>query len=299
MLFGHVRTAEEVTEGIDLSGKTAVITGVNSGLGEEAMRVLCLRGARVFGLARSLDKARQACDKAPGEALPFACELGNWQSVKDCAQAILATGRTIDILIANAGIMAPTELALHHGVESQFAVNHMGHFVLIHHLLDQVKHASEGRIVLLSSDAHKTLLMLSGGIDFDNLDGSRGYSPWKFYGWSKLANVMLAKALALRLEGSNATANAVHPGVIETGLGRDAGIVNKLLYFFSKPISVNVPQGAATGCFVATSPDIQDVSGEYFSNCRRSSYNTLADDAALVERLWSRSEDLAHEFLTS
>lgn len=297
MLFGRVATAEEVTEGIDLTGKTAVITGVNSGLGEEAMRVLCLRGARVYGLARSLEKARQACGRVSGEALPFECELGDWQSVKDCAQAIRATGRVIDILIANAGIMAPKKLSLHHGLESQFAINHMGHFVLIHQLLEQVKEASEGRIVLLSSDAHKTLLMLSGGIDFDNLDGARGYSPWKFYGWSKLANVMLAKALTTRLEGSSATANAVHPGVIETGLGRDAGLTNKLAYLFSKPIGVNVPQGAATGCYVATSADVRGVSGEYFSNCRRARPNSLANDAALIERLWSYSEQAAHEYI--
>ncbi len=297
MLFARQPTAEQVTQGVDLSGGTAVITGVNSGIGQETLRVLSLRGAHVYGLARTLEKASLACAGAPGEATPLECELGDWQSVRRCAEAIKSDGRAIDILIANAGIMAPRELALHHGLESQFAVNHMGHFILAHHLLEQIRRAGGGRIALLSSDAHKLLPMSKTGIDFDNLDGSRGYRPWRFYGQSKLANLLHAKALAARLAGSGATANALHPGVIKTGLGREAGFLNAVAYFLSKPVSLNIPQGAATSCFVATSPELEGVSGQYFANCRMARYSRLADEEALVERLWRHSEALARDYL--
>ena len=220
MIFGRAPTAEEITEGIDLSGKSVVLTGVNSGLGAETMRVLSLRGAHVFGLARTLEKAREACSAVPGSTTALECELGDWQSVRTCAEAIKADGQPIDVLIANAGIMAPKELVLHHGLESTFAINHMGHFVLAHHLLEQVRRADRGRIVLVSSDAHKVFVTSRTGVEFDALDGSKGNRPWKFYGQSKLANVLHAKALAARLEGSGGTANALHPGVIRTGLAQ-------------------------------------------------------------------------------
>lgn len=295
-MFKRVLTAEQATDGVDLSGKTAVVTGVNSGLGQETLRVLCLRGGHVLGLARSMEKAERACSGAPGQATPFECELGDWQSVRKCADAIKATAGAIDILIANAGIMAPSKLTLHHGLESQFAVNHMGHFVLAHNLLDRITDAGQGRIVLLSSDAHKYFVP-QGGIDFDNLDGSRGYRPWQCYGRAKLANLLHAKGLAKRLEGSGATANAVHPGVIETGLGRDAGLSSTLAFFFSKPVSVTVPQGAATTCFLAASKEVEGVNGQYFANCRSARHSRRASDAELAERLWSRSEEAARDFL--
>lgn len=297
MIFGHPSTAEEVTEGIDLSGRTVVITGVNSGLGAETMRVLALRGAHVFGLARTLEKARSACAALPGNATALECELGDWQSVRNCAESIKAAGMPIDVLIANAGVMAPKELVLHHGLEAQFAINHMGHFVLVHHLLEQVRRAEGGRIVLVSSDAHKVLATSKAGIEFDTLDGSRGNRPFRFYGQSKLANVLHAKGLAARLEGGAATANALNPGVIRTGLGREAGFANSVAYFLSGPISFTIPQGAATTCYVATNPDLEGVSGQYFARCRPERYNRLADDEELVERLWSYSEEVARDYI--
>ncbi|MDE0005264.1 MAG: SDR family NAD(P)-dependent oxidoreductase [Rhodospirillaceae bacterium] len=297
MIFNRPPTAEEITEGIDLSGKSVVITGVNSGLGAETMRVLSLRGAHVYGLARTLEKAREACAAVPGNTTALECELGDWQSVRECAESIKAAGQPIDVLIANAGIMAPKELVLHHGLEAQFAINHMGHFVLVHHLLEQVRRAEGGRIVLVSSDAHKVLAASKAGIEFDTLDGLRGNRPWRFYGQSKLANVLHAKALAARLEGGIATANALNPGVIRTGLGREAGFANSVAYFLSRPISFTIPQGAATICYVATSPELEGANGQYFSKCRPGRYNRLADNVELVERLWSWSEETAREYI--
>lgn len=233
----------------------------------------------------------------PGDTTALECELGDWQSVRNCAESIKAAGQPIDVLIANAGIMAPEQLVLHHGLESQFAINHMGHFVLAHHLLEQVRRAHRGRIVLVSSDAHKVFVRSRAGIEYDWLDGSSGNRPWRFYGQSKLANVLHAKALAVRLEASGGTANALHPGVIKTGLGRESGFANSVAYFLSKPISFTVPQGAATTCYVATSPELEGVNGQYFSRCRLGRYNQLADDTELVERLWSYSKEVAREYI--
>jgi WW domain-containing oxidoreductase len=296
MKFTRRSTAEGVTDGFDLSGKTVVITGVNSGLGQESMRVLASRGAHVIGLARTVEKARHACSNVKGEATGLACELSDFSSVRNCAKAIRAMGMPIDMLITNAGIMAPRELSLAHGVESQFATNHLGHFILVHHLLNRVKQAVSGRVVILSSAAHT--MSVSEGIDFDNLDGHRGYSPWRFYGQSKLANLLHARALARRLEGTGVTANALHPGVIRTNLGRDAGgFLMTLMGLFAKPFEKTVPQGAATQCFVAAHPAVEGVSGEYFSDCAITRTSAWGQDAELGEKLWQESLRLTAGYL--
>lgn len=295
MAFGKRSTAQGVTDGLDLSGKTVVMTGVNSGLGEESMKVLARRGAHVIGLARSQEKADQACDHAHGKATGVACELSDFSSVSAAAQQIRAMGMPIDMLITNAGIMAPKTLSLAHGVESQFATNHLGHFLLTHHLLDQVKQAASGRIVILSSAAHS--FAPSMGIEFDNLDASRGYSPMRAYGQSKLANLLHARLLARKLEGSAVTVNAVHPGVIQTNLGRDGGGLMKLTGLLAKPFMKTIPQGAATQCYVATHPDLDGVSGEYFSDCAVTRSSALGRDMELAEQLWEETERLLTDYL--
>jgi WW domain-containing oxidoreductase len=165
--FNKKNTAENVTDGIDLAGKNIAITGVNSGLGQETMRVLESRGAHIIGMARSLEKAKYAAQSNGGNITPLACELSSFESVKQCADSIKDLGIPIDVLICNAGIMALPKLQLQNGFEQQFNTNHLGHFILAHNLLDQVKQADQGRIVMLSSLAHK--MAPSKGIDFDNL----------------------------------------------------------------------------------------------------------------------------------
>ncbi len=186
------QTAEQVTEGVDLNGKTALVTGINSGIGAETMRVLALRGATVIGTARSEEKAAQACAACPGDTLPLACELTDLTSVRSCVAAIGT--RPLDIVIANAGIMAPPSLEQVRGIEKQFATNHLGHFLLITSLLDNVQAAQHARIAIVSSAAH--LRAPKGGIEFDNLSGEKGYSSWQAYGQSKLANVLFANERA-------------------------------------------------------------------------------------------------------
>lgn len=280
-----------------MTGKTALVTGVNSGLGLETMRVLSLRGARVIGLARTVEKARQAGAGVSHDVIPVACDLGNWASVRAAAMAIREIDCPVDILICNAGTISTRDLTLTHGLETQFAVNHMGHFILTYHLLDQLKRAAQGRAVIVSSLAHR-FFSVKGGIDFDNLDAHRRCNPLRFYGQSKMANLLHARALAQRLAGTGATANAVDPGVIHTGLGHDAAVpLMTFMVRITRPLQKSIPQGAATQCYVATRPELAGISGKYFAHCKEAKYSSLANDEALIEKLWQYSEEVASPYL--
>lgn len=288
--FGYGSSAEDVTAGLDLSGKTILLTGCNSGIGKETLRVLALRGAHVIAAARTEEKARAACADVGGETTPVACELSEPSSVRACAARVKALGRPLDAIICNAGIMALPKLTLEQGYELQFFTNHMGHFILVTSLLDQL--ADGGRVVMLSSDAHKGAPR--EGIQFDNLDGSKGYSPWAAYGQSKLANLLFAKHLATRLEGTGKTANSVHPGVIHTNLSRSMNpAVNVVLAIGAPLVLKSAAQGAATQCYVAVHPGAAGVTGQYFADCNESRPSYNGRNAELAAELWEASEKIA------
>lgn len=296
-LFGAESTAEEVTAGLDLSGTVALVTGVNSGLGAETLRVLTLRGAHVLGTARSLEKARAACAAAGDRATPFALELTDFDSVVACAQAVRSQGVPLDMLVCNAGIMALPQLEQVNGLEKHFVTNHLGHFLLVQHLLDRVVAAPQGRVVVVSSRGYQWAP--PEGIEFDNLSGARGeYEPNRAYGQSKLANGLFSLELARRLRGTQATSNSVHPGIIKTNLGRHFPRWKKVLsnvigWTFMK----DIPAGAATGCYVATNPRLAGVSGCYFANCNPEIPGGRMQDEALAAKLWAVSEDLTRAWL--
>jgi NAD(P)-dependent dehydrogenase (short-subunit alcohol dehydrogenase family) len=286
-----------VTSGIDLAGKTALVTGCNSGLGLETMRVLVLRGAQVFGAARELESARAACAQVGGRTQPVACELTSLTSIGKCADEVSSATPALDMLICNAGIMMLPKLEKIRGTEKQFATNHIGHFLLVNRLLPRVKASPQGRIVILSSSAHTQAP--KSGIEFDNLTGAIGYSPVAAYGQSKLANILFATGLARRLAGTAVTANALHPGVISTNLGRHlspllGGMLRALSF---TPMLKSVPQGAATTCYVATAPALSKVSGTYFADCNPKVPSPRARDAELAARLWAVSEELVKGYL--
>ncbi len=300
--FDASSTAEDVTRGLDLAGRTALVTGATSGLGLETLRVLALRGAHVIATGRTRERAQDAIDSAgaTGRATPLALDLADWDTVVAAAGAVRALGRPLDMLICNAGIMQPPELTLVHGVEQQFAVNHLGHFVLCHHLLDAVKAAPQGRVVVVSSQLY--LAAPPTGIDFDNLDGAKGYDPQQMYGQSKLANALFAFELARRVAGTPVTANTLHPGVANTNLDRFktgwrrlAGRVASIGRSYVK----STEAAAATQVYLATAPALARVSGVYFEDC-----NPVVPagphmrDRELAARLWARSEELTRPFLT-
>lgn len=290
--FGYSSTAEEVCAGLDLAGKTILITGVNSGLGLESARVLGRHGAHLIGLARTRDKAVVALAAIAAQGTPIECDLSDPGSVRTAVQTVRALGRPLDVLLANAGIMALPTLKQMGGYEVQFFTNHIGHFILVTGLLDVL--SQDARVVVLSSAAHS--FSPKAGIEFDNLSGEKGYSPWTAYGQSKLANLLFARTLAKRFEGTARTANAVHPGVIATNLLRHMSPLYHLgVGAFGWIAMKSIGQGAATECYVAVHPDARGVNGQYWKDCNISRSSTLGRDDALAERLWRESERIARE----
>ncbi len=288
--FGYGSTAEEVTAGIDLSGKTILVTGVNSGLGLETARVLSLRGARIVGLARTAEKARDAMSAMPNAPVAVACELSDLASVRAAVGTVQGLGLKLDALICNAGIMALPKLEQKEGYELQFFTNHVGHFVLVTGLVDTL--ADDGRVVILSSAAH-TRAPGDVGIEFDNLSGERAYGDWKTYGQSKLANLLFARELAKRFAGTKKTANAVHPGVIQTNLARHVSGPMRFVFQFGGPLFLKtVPQGSATQCYVAVSPKAAGINGEYFADCNVYESSAHGKNAQLAKKLWDETEKI-------
>ncbi len=287
--FSYNSTAEQVTDGIDLGGKTVLLTGCNSGLGQETLRVLGLRGAHVIATARTEEKATSALAASGTTGTPVACELSEPKSVHDCIARVESLGRRIDAIICCAGIMALPKLRKIHGFEAQFFTNHIGHFILVTGLLDTL--ADDGRVVMVSSRAHHRVP--KEGIELDNLGGDRGYSAFRAYGQSKLANLLFAKHLATKLPGRKQTSNAIHPGVIDTNLTRHMIAFARVGMKVTGSIFLkSIPQGAATQCYVATHPDVATKSGEYFLDCNVGQSSRVSNDAQLAARLWAKSEEI-------
>jgi len=290
--FGYRSTAEEVTAGIDLSGMTAIVTGCNSGIGYETMRVLALRGAHVYGAGRTQEKAQLACESVPGLTTPIVIELSDLDSISRATDQIKATGKPVDMLVCNAGIMELPELEQVNGIEKQFFVNHLGHFVLTNQLLDPLLAAPQGRVISVSS-GRATAATPPEGIQFDNLSGDLGYDPALAYGQSKLANVLFALELARRLEGTNATANSLRPGVIATNLGRHLPRWKVLaLETVGRVFTKTVAEGASTTCYVATAPALNETNGYFFDHCNPTRAGGFTEDTEMASRLWDVSEQL-------
>jgi WW domain-containing oxidoreductase len=251
---------------------------------------LSLRGARVLATARTAEKAQAACAQVSAtKGQGLALELADPTSVRACVAAVKHLGTRLDGIICNAGIMALPTLEKAFGYELQFFTNHVGHFMLVTGLLELL--ADDGRVVMLSSAAHTQAP--KDGIELDNLSGDVGYTPWRAYGQSKLANLLFAKELSRRFAGSKKTANAVHPGVIATNLSRHMNPVMRSVFGALSPLFLKTSaEGAATECFVATHPSLASVSGQYFADCNVKKPRADADDAALAQRLWAKTEQI-------
>ncbi|BBN20187.1 hypothetical protein MPTK1_8g17160 [Marchantia polymorpha subsp. ruderalis] len=300
--FGGRSTSDEVTEGIDASGLTAIVTGGFSGIGEDTARVLALRGAYVVIAGRNLENGRKTKDeilkKFPGAKVEIMeLDLSSLTSVRRFANEFLAKNVPLNILINNAGIMlCPYQLSVD-GVEMHFATNHLGHFLLTNLLLDKMKETAkvtgtEGRIINVSSMAY--MMTYRGGIQLERLNEKSGYMSFLAYGQSKLANILHANELTKRLseEGANVTANSLHPGEIKTGLPRYSRLVQAIMPFYS-PFMKSIPQGAATTCYLALHPSLKGVSGEYFHNCNVYGKGGYAKSEELAKKLWDVSVQMS------
>ncbi|XP_020275587.1 short-chain dehydrogenase TIC 32, chloroplastic [Asparagus officinalis] len=300
--FGSASTAEQVTENVDASKLTAIITGGASGIGAETARVFALRGAHVIIAARNMDAANSA-KQVILKSNPTAhidvlkLDLSSLKSVQAFADNFNAMGLPLNVLINNAGVMFCPHQLSEDGIEMQFATNHLGHFLLTKLLLEKMKSTAketgiEGRIVNLSSIAHHHTY--EKGIRFDAINNKDGYNDKKAYGQSKLANLLHANELSRRLkeDGANVTINCVHPGLIMTNLMRHSFFLMKFLQVITYLFWKNVPQGAATTCFVALHPSLKGVTGKYFLDCNEMKPSILARQETLAKKLWDFSEKL-------
>jgi NAD(P)-dependent dehydrogenase (short-subunit alcohol dehydrogenase family) len=274
-----------------VDGKTCLITGATSGIGRSTALALAGMGAQLVLLCRDRAKGQAVAEEisraaAHPPALLFA-DLGVQAEVRRVAAEYLASERPLHLLINNAGVVNLQRAVTADGIEATLAVNHLGYFLLTTLLLDRLRASAPARIVNVASDAHKF-----GGLDFDDLNNQRRYSPMRVYGQSKLANILFTSELARRLAGSGVTVNCLHPGAVATGLGKNNGAWARVLIGFLRPFFRTPAGGAATSIYLATSPAVEGVSGTYFANCREKRPSRAAQDAVAAQRLWVESERL-------
>jgi NAD(P)-dependent dehydrogenase (short-subunit alcohol dehydrogenase family) len=294
--FGEQTTAAEVLAGTDLTGRTALVTGVSAGLGVETTRALRQAGARVLGAARDLGKARAALAAAGVDGVELVeLDLADLESVDACAKQVLSSQESLDLLINNAGVMAPPLTRTAQGFELQLGTNHLGHFVLTNALTPLLQPGS--RIVNLSSRGHLRSPMRW---DDPHFRDESAYERWKAYGQSKTANVLFTVELDKRLASQGIRAFAVHPGVIMTELSRhlDQAAGAEVMTRLADITFKDIPQGAATTLYAAVSPDLDGRGGLYLEDCHvagvtpgdgSAGYAPWAMDADEAARLWEWS----------
>ena len=319
--FGAKSTTEDVLAGIELKGKRILVTGVSAGLGVETARALVVHGADVVGAARDLEKAKRATAEVSKAAAAngasfelIELDLASLKSVRAAADKLVADGRLFDVIIANAGVMATPFGKTEDGFETQFGTNHLGHFVFVNRIAKLIKDG--GRLVNLSSSGHR----------FSNVDlkdpnfESTPYEPFVAYGRSKTANILFAVAFDQRHRERGVRAAAVHPGGIQTELGRhmDPAHLEQMVNQINEQAAAEgkgpfqfktVPQGAATSVWAAVVAPAEEVGARYCENCHVS--DVVADDARLgmldegvrgyaldpqnAAALWKKSEELVGE----
>ena len=277
-----------------MEGKVVVITGGTSGIGQVAAEELAGMGARIVLVAR--DKARAEAtlsrlrQQAPGlnHGVHYG-DLSRIAEMKRVAAEIAATESRIDVLINNAGALFGSRRVTEDGLESTFALNHMSYFVLTYGLRERLAASAPARVVNTSSDAHK-----GKSIDFDDLQSARDYRGFGAYGRSKLCNILFTRELARRLNGTRVTANSLHPGFVDTRFGDEAGgFFSYLIRIGKKTVALSPQKGAKTIVYLASSPEVADVSGEYFYKCRVATPTAQAQDDAAARRLWQETEKLS------
>ena len=276
-----------------MRGKTIVITGATSGIGEIAAIRLAEQGARIVFTARDQKRADDTMAKLlqanrGSEHLVHLADLSLLADQKRVAGELAAEPQ-IDVLINNAGALFNKRTETPDGLEKTFALNHMSYFTITALLLDKLKATPGARIVSVASAAHR-----GASLDFDDLQSAHGYSGFRVYSKSKLCNILFTRALANRLAGSGVTANCLHPGFVATRFGDQSGGVMQRLVALAKPVGAISPEkGAKTILYLATSPDVALTSGEYFSDCKPATPTKQAQSDADAEKLWQVSAQIA------
>jgi NAD(P)-dependent dehydrogenase (short-subunit alcohol dehydrogenase family) len=274
-----------------LHGKTVVITGATSGIGEVAAVRLAEQGARIVFTARDTARAEatmaklRAANPAAGHAVHFA-DLSRLSDMKRIGAA-LAAEPVIDVLINNAGALFSRRTQTQDGLEKTFALNHMSYFVVTELLLPRLRPGA--RIVSTASNAHR-----GESLDFDDLQSRHGYSGFRVYSKSKLCNILFTRELARRIQGSGVTANCLHPGFVATRFGEESGGIARIFVGLAKPLAAISPEeGAKTLVYLAAAPEVADISGKYFYKRRIDAPSKEAQDDAAAARLWEVSAKIA------
>jgi NAD(P)-dependent dehydrogenase (short-subunit alcohol dehydrogenase family) len=319
--FGATSTADDVLTGVNLQGKRILVTGVSAGLGIETARALVAHGAQVVGAARDLEKAKAATEQVRRAAQVsnsgfelVALDLADLKSVRTCADRLLASGEPLDVIIANAGVMATPFGHTADGFETQFGTNHLGHFVLVNRIAPLLRPG--GRLISLSSTGHR-----AANVDLEDPNFEQTpYEPFVAYGRSKTANALFAVEFDRRHRDRGVRAAAVHPGGIQTELGRhvDQSAFQQMIDQINQERAAageplyqlkTIPQGAATSVWAAVVAPAEEIGGRYCENCHVSHF--IPDDVTLnfdregvrgyaldpenAAALWKKSEELVGE----
>jgi retinol dehydrogenase 14 len=275
-----------------MAGKTVLITGATSGIGRATALGLARMGAHLAitgrDRGRTEDAAREIRAAGGGEVDVLVADLSSQSEVRRLAEEVLHSLSRIDVLINNVGGYWDTRHVTVDGLERTFALNHLAPFLLTNLLLDKLKQSAPARVVTVSSNAHA-----AGRIDFGDLQGERSYSGARAYSQSKLANILFSYELARRLLATSVTANALHPGLVNTSFGaEDPAGVQKLLVPLLRPFMKSPARGAATSIHLASAPDLQRVTGRYFANSKPTRSSKPSFDEAVAARLWQVGADL-------
>jgi NAD(P)-dependent dehydrogenase (short-subunit alcohol dehydrogenase family) len=275
-----------------LRDKTCLLTGATSGIGRVAALEIARLGARLFVVGRDRARGEAAVreireQSGNGKVDLLLADLSSQQSIRGLAGEFLARGEPLHVLVNNAGVFALSRSLTVDGIETVFAVNHLGYFLLTNLLLDRLQQSAPARIVNVASDAHGW-----GTIDFDDLGGERSYRWMRIYGRSKLANILFTYELARRLEGSGVTVNCLHPGAVATRLGAQNGAIARFLIGLLRPFLRTPEAGADTVIHLAASPELEGVTGKYFVDRREGRSSRESRDPAVARRLWEVSAEM-------
>ena len=272
-------------------GKVALVTGGTSGIGKATAMALAAMGADVVVVGRDRERGERAAEEIraqTGGRVDLAlADLSSQAEVRNLAEEFKRRYDRLDVLVNNAGLVQSTRTETVDGLESTFAINHLAPFLLTNLLLDVLKKSAPSRVVTVSSEAERW-----GNIDFDDLQSKKKYRGFPVYGMTKLANIMFTYELAERLEGTGVTATCMHPGAVNTRFGTNNRGPMTLLFRLFKPFMRTPEQGADTVIWLASSPDVEGLSGRYYADRKPLEPKKIANDPAARRRLWEESERL-------
>lgn len=277
---------------VSMQNKTVLVTGATAGIGLVTARELARRGAQVTIVSRSPEKCVRVVDELKAETgnpnLEYiVADLSLKEDVHRAAYEFKKRHTRLDVLLNNAGGVFMTRQVSKEGVEMTFALNHLNYFLLTHLLLDVLKASAPARIINVSSDAHR-----GAKVNFGDIQCQKNYSGFAAYSQSKLCNVLFTYELARRLEGSGVTVNALHPGFVSSEFGKNNGFLMRLVLRLLSPVAKNTNDGASTSIYLATSREVDGVSGKYFVDAREVQSDPASYDRAAAEQLWNLSLEM-------